>query len=119
VSDIQIIVNQTSNWLRFRNYENSAHNLSLGPQSAAHFEWRPGVPWCTSQNEFDSGKKMEFEGPGIGASSWFLYERWGQLRVFRNGYEVGASPPGFPRASGNQLRIYIGPGTNDFKMLQW
>jgi hypothetical protein len=115
VSDLQTIVNNSNRWLRFRNWEKSENNITLGPESSASFEIRPWIPHCNSQADFNAGHYWEFNGSGIGGS-WFLYERSGLIRARRGGFESGATPASFPpggHAPGWQLYLAFARGDSN------
>jgi hypothetical protein len=113
VSSIQTINNWTGYWVRFRNSEWSQHNRWIGPYSSVSFEWHPWVPYAASQTDFDWPHWMSFtSAPGVPDAHflrWYMYERWGYLEVFRDGYQSGRSPGGFPMIGRDQLVVYIGP----------
>jgi hypothetical protein len=81
----------------------------IPPHNNVYYEWQPRVPWCTSQADFDGGHRMKFDLGGTPADIWYLYERWGDLRVFNSGYESGVNPPGFPMPGRDRMAIIIGP----------
>jgi hypothetical protein len=117
VSSIQTIMNLTNHWTYFYNAEHSEHNRRIGPQSSVSFEWLPWVPWCHSPSEFyhDHGHYMKFYSTTTGGiRRWYMYERWGSLQVFGDGYQDGPSPAGFPIIQADHLIIVIGPDPNAF-----
>lgn len=85
------------------------HDRILKPYSNVYFEWQPWVPWATNRADFDDDHHMTFDLGGIPHNIWYLYERWGDLRLFSQGYESGFSPPGFPKKAHDRMRVSVGP----------
>ena len=106
MASLHTVMNSSHKWFWLYPEVDRHYHRVISPRSAQSFEWFPWVPWCRSQGEFNAGHYIKLTA-WDGVNTWYLYQRWGEVKLFSEGYERGFQPPGFPLREDILLNIWF------------